>query len=158
MPVSGTLWPILVTFFTSMLPGLELRAGIPAGVALGLDTPTAVVVAVLGNILQIAGALVVIEWAYRQCTRIPLLNRWLTTAEGTVGPYRTWIRRYGWLGLALFVSLPLPGSGIWGGTVLARLLQVSAPGLWLGLSLGVAGAGIVMGLLTEGAFTIFRLF
>ena len=41
------------TFFISMLPVVELRLGLPYGIALGLDYPLALTAAVLGNMLPV---------------------------------------------------------------------------------------------------------
>ena len=52
MEFLGTyLGKILTTFFISMVPVLELRGAIPAGVASGLDIFTSTIVSVIGNML-----------------------------------------------------------------------------------------------------------
>lgn len=152
------LGKVLLTFGASLVPGLELRAGIPTGVALGLPIPVAVAVSVIGNMLQIVMALYLIELTYRNASRFPRIQRWLKQTEEQVGRHRTLIRRYGWIGLAAFVLLPLPGTGAWGGAVLARLLQVSAVGVWLGLSLGIALSGVLVGAAVHGGLKVFSLF
>jgi len=151
------LWPALVAFAASLVPGLELRAGIPTGVALGLPTPVAVIVSVFGNVLQILAALYLIERAYRYAERFPRVHAWLTKTENQVKRHRHLITRFGWIGIALFVLLPLPGTGVWGGAVLARLLRLSVTGIWLGLSTGIAVSGVLVGAAVHGAFTLIRL-
>ena len=42
-----------MTFLISMLPVVELRLGLPYGVAIGLNYPQAVIAAVLGNLLPV---------------------------------------------------------------------------------------------------------
>lgn len=158
MPMTDLLGKVFLTFVASLVPGLELRAGIPTGVVLGLPIPVAVVVSVAGNILQIVMALYLIEWVYRHATRFPRIERWLKQTEELVVRHRSLIQRYGWIGLAAFVLLPLPGTGAWGGAVLARLLQVSVAGVWLGLSLGIALSGVLVGVAVHGALTMFSLF
>ncbi|MFZ5827238.1 MAG: COG2426 family protein [Bacillota bacterium] len=155
--MADLLWPILVTFATSLIPGLELRAGIPAGLALGLPTTTAVAVAVAGNVLQIPLVLLVLNWAYRHGARFPLVDRWLRKTEAQVERHRPLIRRLGWIGVTIFVLLPLPATGVWGGGVLARLLQLTGGGLWFGLSLGIALSGLLMGAAAQGAISVWRL-
>ena len=48
-----TVGKIVATFFISMAPVVELRAGLPYGIALGLDYPVALAAAVLGNLLPV---------------------------------------------------------------------------------------------------------
>lgn len=156
--MADLLGKVLLTFGTSLVPGLELRAAIPTGVALGLPMPVAVVVSVIGNMMQIAMALYLIERVYRHAARFPRVQRWLRRTEEQVGQHRVLIRRYGWIGLAAFVLLPLPGTGAWGGAVLARLFQVSATGIWLGISLGIAISGVLVGAIVHGGLRVLSLF
>lgn len=155
--MTDLLGKILLTFGASLVPGLELRAGIPTGVALGLPIPVAVSVSVIGNMVQIVMAPYLIDWAYRHAARFPRMQRWLKHVEEQAGRHRTLIKRYGWIGLAAFVVLPLPGTGAWGGAVLARLLAVSPAGVRAGLSLGIALSGLLMGVAVHGGLRFFSL-
>lgn len=145
---------MLATLAVSMVPLLELRAGIPLGVALGLPTHTATALGITGNILQIQIAVIAVAWGYRQCARLPRVARWLEKTEAQVTRHHSLIRNWGWLGLAAFVLLPLPGTGVWGGVLLSRLLGVGAASVWAGLSLGIAASGLLFGLGTHGAFSL----
>lgn len=138
-----------------MVPLLELRAGIPLGVALGLPTGVATLTAILGNLTQVPLARWIVALAYRFAARFAIADRWLKKTEAQTQRYASWIRRWGWLGLAVFVLLPLPGTGVWGGVVLSRLLGLGAGSIWLGLSLGVAVSGAIFGLGTHGALSLF---
>lgn len=155
--MTDLLGKALITFAASLIPGLDLRAGIPTGVALGLPVPVAVMVSVAGNIVHILVALFLIDWVYRNAARFPRIQRWLTQTQQTGDRYRPLIQRYGWIGLAVFVLLPLPGTGAWGGVVLARLLQVSAGSMWLGISLGIALSGAIVGAGVAGVVKLFSL-
>jgi uncharacterized membrane protein len=150
------LLAIVATILISSIPGLELRAGIPVGVAMGLSTPTAIAVGTLGNALQIPVALVVVAWAYRHMHRFPRVHKWVTQTEAKIDRHKKLIARWGWLGLAFFVVLPLPGTGVWGGVVLARLLHMARLPIYLGLVLGLSISAIVFGLGTHGAFSVVR--
>jgi len=150
-------WPVLATFATSLIPGLELRAGIPAGLALGLPLSAAVAISVFGNSLQIVAALFLVNRAYRYAARLPRVHRWLEKMETQVKRHGPLIRRYGWIGLAAFVLLPLPATGVWGGVVLARILHLTATGVWMGLSLGIALSGLIVGAAASGALALWRL-
>ncbi|HYG60621.1 MAG TPA: small multi-drug export protein, partial [Symbiobacteriaceae bacterium] len=99
-----------------------------------------------------------VAWGYRQVSRLPRVHRWLERAEAQTGRYKGLIQRWGWLGLAAFVLLPLPGTGVWGGVVLSRLLGVATLPLWFGLSIGVALSGLVFGAGTQGAMALIQLF
>lgn len=145
---------MLATLAVSMIPLLELRAGIPLGVALGLPTHIATALGILGNIMQIQVAVIAVAWAYRRCARLPRVQKWLEKTENQVARHKQLIRTWGWLGLTAFVLLPLPGTGVWGGVLLSRLLNVSGVSIWAGLSLGIAASGLLFGLGTHGAFSL----
>ena len=51
----------LTTFFISMLPIVELRAGLPYGIALGLDYPLALTAALVGNMIPVPFILIFIR-------------------------------------------------------------------------------------------------
>ena len=42
-----------MTFLISMLPVVELRLGLPYGIAIGLDYPLALLLAIVGNLLPV---------------------------------------------------------------------------------------------------------
>ncbi|HLN62798.1 MAG TPA: small multi-drug export protein [Symbiobacteriaceae bacterium] len=150
------LFDLLSTFLISMVPLLELRAGIPLGVAMGLPTAAATAAAILGNLTQVPIARWMVDLAYRFASRLAVADRWLKKTEAQTSRYASWIQRWGWVGLTVFVLLPLPGTGVWGGVVLSRLLGLGAGSIWLGLGLGVAISGAIFGLGTHGALAVFE--
>lgn len=138
---------ILYTFFISMLPIIELRGGEPIGVAMGLDIPTAFVVAILGNLLPIPFVLLFIR---------KFIN-WLKPQKNALGKFATWlddkgkrgankIGKYEFWEVLIFVAIPFPGTGAWTGALIAVFLNMP---FWKALSaivIGVIIAGIVMGI------------
>lgn len=70
-----TLGKIVATFFISMAPVVELRAGLPYGIALGLDYPVALAAAVLGNLLPVPFIIVFIR-RLAPAEAFPLRGRW----------------------------------------------------------------------------------
>lgn len=153
MPTTDQILAVLAAFGVGFTPMLELRFGILIG--LGLDGPPGAVIpaAVIGNILQLFFALPAIRWADRYGRRWARVGAWLERVEAGAAKYRHWIARYGWLGLILFVVVPLPGTGIWGGAIVGRLLRMSERALWLGLASGVAVSGALFGLGSWGVFS-----
>jgi uncharacterized membrane protein len=56
----------------------------------------------------------------------------------------TGVERWGWLGIAVFVAIPLPITGAWTGTLGAWILGVSKQRTMAAVFLGVIGAGAVV--------------
>jgi uncharacterized membrane protein len=151
----GVFWASATTFATSLIPGLELRVGIPTGLAMGLPTLAAIAIAVLGNTLQVPIAIRLVDWAYRNSKRFPRVQAWLAKTEAQLQRHQPLMRRWGWIGLAVFVVLPLPATGVFGGVILSRLLQIPVAGVWAGIALGIALSGAVFGLGAHGLFSLF---
>ena len=64
------------------------------------------------------------------------------------------VRRYGWWGLVLLVAVPLPGTGVWTGSLLAVLLRRT---FWFSASAIVLGgviASLVVALITGGIVVV----
>ena len=64
---STTLGKLIATFFISMAPIIELRGGLPYGIALGLDYPVALAAAVLGNMVPVPFIIVYIRHVFTCC-------------------------------------------------------------------------------------------
>ena len=59
--------------------------------------------------------------------------------------------------LLLFVGIPIPGTGAWTGTLAASFLNMGIKSTALSVSLGVIMAGVIMGTLSTGVFSIIGL-
>ena len=70
--------------------------------------------------------------------------------EKKVENKREQIDKYGYLGLALFVGIPLPGTGAWTGSLLAVMLGMNKKKSFLFILIGVLMAAIIMSILSYG--------
>jgi uncharacterized membrane protein len=144
--------PPLVVFLISLLPILELRGGMVAAALLGLPWGLALLVSLLGNMLPVPFIILFIRRFLAFLRRggpFRPLALWLER-KGTDGGARLQNRypRSLWLGLCLFVAVPLPGTGAWTGALIAALLDLDARKSTPAICLGVLGAGGVMLFLT----------
>ncbi|MFA5536320.1 MAG: small multi-drug export protein [Bacillota bacterium] len=148
--VSGLprLWAI---FLLAMFPIIELRGAIPLAIAWNLPPLSSFWVAALGNIIPIFPLLYFLEpvslWLGRQFNFFKNFFEWVF-ARGR--RHKGKIERYGYWGLALFVAIPIPGTGVWVGSVIAFLLGLSAIPSFLAMTLGVVVAGFIMMALSLG--------
>ena len=60
------------------------------------------------------------------------------------------IQKYAYLGLFLFVGIPLPGTGAWTGSLIAALLEMDNKKSFGIIVLGVIMAGIIISILSYG--------
>ena len=132
----------LATVLISMLPVIELRGGLPAGVAMGLPLREAFFAALL--LFARRG----FAWVR---AHIPRLGRWVDRIERKAWSKSDKVVRYQAWGLLLFVAVPLPGTGAWTGALIAALLDLRLKLAVPAITAGVFLAGIIISLLTYGA-------
>ena len=149
------LGKLLLTFFISMLPVIELRGGLPAGVAMGLPIPEAFVAALLGNMLPVPFAILFVRPLFRWVrVHIPALGSFVTRLEKRAYAKSKNVKKYETWGLLLFVAIPLPGTGAWTGALIASILNMRIKRAVPVIFLGVVIAGLIMTALTYGAVTV----
>jgi len=144
------------TMLVSMVPVVELRGGIPFGVARGLPVWAAYLAAIIGNILPVPFILVYIrrifQWMRR---RLPRLNRLVDKLEKKAHLKGQKVTKYKYLGLMLFVAIPLPGTGAWTGALAAAFLDMPLRKAIPSIFTGVLVAGIAISILTFGVASLF---
>ncbi len=133
----------LTSFLISMVAVVELRGGLPYGIALGLPYPLALTAAVLGNMLPVPFIIVYIQRIFAWLRRIwKKLDGMITSLEERADRKGDKVRRYGLLGLVILVAIPLPGTGAWTGALVAALLRMklkeSVPAIFLGVLIAAA--------------------
>ncbi|MDE6899615.1 MAG: small multi-drug export protein [Oscillospiraceae bacterium] len=152
----GPVGEFCFTILVSMVPIVELRGGIPFGVTLGLPVWAAYLAAVIGNILPVPFILVYIrrifQWMRR---RLPRLNRLVDKLERKAHLKGRRVTKYKYLGLMLFVAIPLPGTGAWTGALAAAFLDMPLRKAIPSIFAGILIAGIVISILTFGVASLF---
>ncbi|MBS7226903.1 MAG: small multi-drug export protein [Oscillospiraceae bacterium] len=134
-----------------MLPVVELRGGLPAGVALGLPIPLSFAASLLGNMLPVPFVILfarpVFQWVR---AHIPALGSFVTKLETRAYAKSKNVKKYEAWGLLIFVAIPLPGTGAWTGALIASVLNMRLKRAVPVIFLGVIIAGSIMTVLTYG--------
>lgn len=142
---SNDLGEMFFTTLVSMVPIIELRGGVPFGTALGLSPGQALGAAIIGNMLPIPFIIVYIRrifyWMRR---RSPRLNRLVDKLEKKAHLKGQKVTKYKYIGLWLFVAIPLPGTGAWTGALAAAFLDMPLRKALPSIFLGVITAGLIM--------------
>ena len=150
---------ILIVFFVSMVPLIELRGAIPYGVLYGLPLWLTFVVAIIGNILPVPViyflARKVLVWGQDK----PVIGRFfafcLRKGEAAGEKLKAKAGRGLFWALLLFVGIPLPGTGAWTGALIAAVLDMRLKRAVPVIFLGVVIAGLAITLLTHGVTLLF---
>ncbi len=151
--------PYLLVLLLSMVPVLELRAALPMGLLVyDMNPVVAFLLSFIGNMLPVPFLVV---WG-RQ------VLEWLASYKTIGAPFR-WILRLGekkvakmhrtlFLGLMLFVAVPLPGTGAWTGALIALTLNLKLRKAIPPIALGVFVAGIIVAIASFAGGGLAELF
>lgn len=147
---------VFITFLISMLPVVELRGGLPYGIALGLDYPMALAAAVIGNMVPVPFIIVYIRHVF---TWLRKRSKWwdekITRLEKKAHLKGRVVRKYSTIGLCILVAIPLPGTGAWTGALVAAVLDMRLKKAIPAIFLGVCIAAAIMTMVTFGLIHIF---
>lgn len=147
---SATFGKEILVFIISMLPILELRGGILAAALLDMDPIVSYIVCVIANIIVIPIALFFLDFIFKVLRKIKFFDKIITKIENKCLSKKEQLDKYGYLGLVLFVGIPIPGTGAWTGCFLASLLGMDKKKSFLSAMLGVILASIIMMILSFG--------
>ena len=146
----------IFTMLVSMLPVIELRGGIPFGVALGLPYYLAFPAAVAGNLIPAPIIVVYIRRIFMLMRRhLPRLNFLVDRLEKKAHLKGKKVQKFQYLGLWLFVAIPLPGTGVWTGAMAAAFLDMRLKKAMPAITMGVLTAGGIMLALTHVGVNLF---
>ena len=142
----------LVMFIISLMPILELRGGLIAASLMDAPMWTSFLVCFIGNILPIPFILWFITRIFDFLKkRNGKLGKIVVKLEQKANSKKDQIERLKYLGLVLFVGIPLPGTGAWMGSLIANFLDLPAKKAVPVIILGVFTAGVIMLALTAVA-------
>ena len=141
-----------------MVPISELRGAIPIAVAVyHLPIWSAFLLAVLGNLIPIIFVIWGLDLLINKLLihRIYIFNRFFTWLfERTRRKYSRKIEILGGLALAIFVAIPLPGTGVWTGALIAFVFGIPLKRAFISIGAGVIVAGIIVTLITLGIINL----
>ena len=150
----------LLVFIVSMVPVIELRGAIPIGVGLGVPEPLALLIAIVGNMIPV-------PFIYKFSRKLLELGQ--TSKLKLIKKFCNFCMKKGeraglklqkktgdgiYLALFLFVGIPIPGTGVWTGTLAASLLDLDYKKTIKAIICGVLLAGTIMLAISFGLFSL----
>jgi uncharacterized membrane protein len=145
---------ILHVMILSITPLAELRIAIPYGITKGLHPLVALTAAVVATWLVIVPMFLILDLFYeRFLARVSLIRRFV---EEVRNRGRVYVERWGVVGVGVYVSLPLPGPGIYSGVVLAWLFGLPRRQASVSLALGVLASGLLVAAISTPVIALIR--
>jgi len=148
---------MIFTLLVSMVPVIELRGAIPFGHnVLGLGIWPTFFASVIGNIIPVPFIIVYIRRIFQWMRRtLPRLDSLVDSLEQKAHLKGRTVSKYKYLGLMIFVAIPLPGTGAWTGALAAAFLDMRLRRALPSVAMGVMIAGVLISILSFGLGALF---
>ncbi len=135
----------IFTMLWSLSPLGEAKVGIPYGLLHDLNPLMVLIVAVLANIFVFPMMMfflnslniLLTRWVWYKKSAIWVAKRAKKGSGDALG-------KYGYVGLALFVMIPLPGTGVYAGTIATYLFKMDTKKAFLANSIGITISSLIV--------------
>ena len=146
---------IIGIFLISLLPVIELRGSIPIGYYQGLPWYTNMITSIIGNLLPVPFILLFVVKVFEFMKKRKIMVGFIEKIEKRAMSRSDSIANKEFIGLMLFVAIPLPGTGAWTGALIAALLQFNRKKSFMYICIGVL---IAASLVTLGVYGVIGSF
>jgi uncharacterized membrane protein len=125
------------------MPIIELRGAIPVGLSYGMSIFHAFMLSYFGSLIPVPFIVFafrpVMEWLRKGLLK-PVVEK-ISDRALLKGQK---VQKYGFFGLIILVAIPLPGTGVWTGTLAATLLDMRFKWILPAVMIGNLIAGIIV--------------
>lgn len=142
--------------FTAALPIIEIKGAIPLGLSMGMNPWHTLFISLVGSIIPVPFILFGIRPVFNWLKRAAFFHKLTESIELKTLNKSHRIQKYGVWGLFLFVAIPLPGTGVWTGSLAAVLLDIRFKWAFPAILIGNLVAGIIIFSLSNGIMGLFR--
>ena len=146
---------VIGIFLISLLPVIELRGSIPVGYYQGLPWYTNMITSIIGNLLPVPFILLFVVKVFEFMKKRNIMVGFIEKIEKRAMSRSNSIANKEFIGLMLFVAIPLPGTGAWTGALIAALLQFNRKKSFMYICIGVL---IAASLVTLGVYGVIGSF
>jgi uncharacterized membrane protein len=135
----------LIVVIIAVLPIVELRGALPIAInVFNMPWYWAYLLAVIGNMLPVPILLLFFEALARVISKVEIGKRLVNWVLERTRRHGKFIERYERIGLMLFVSIPLPFTGAWTGSIAAFLMGMKFRYSFLSILCGVLISGTIV--------------
>lgn len=144
----------LAVLITAAMPIIELRGAIPFGIALGFSPLNSFFLSLFGSMVPVPLLIWLIRPVFAYLRQQERLCRWIDLlCERSLAKSQS-VQKYGFWGLIIFVGIPLPGTGVWSGALVATLLEMPVKSALPAIFIGNLLAGIAVMIISYGALAL----
>lgn len=150
------IWLILL----AVLPISEVRGSIPYGILVGLPITAVIIVSILANIIAGIVAYFFLDRLVKLFFNFGLFKKYyLKIVERSQIKIKEAVDKYGWIGVAIFIGIPLPFTGAWTGALGSYLIGLEKKKTIIAIILGVLIAAVLVSItMLTGVEVLKRFF
>lgn len=137
-----------------MIPIIEQKVAIPVGILAQMDALQVYFLTLIGAILPAPFIILFVKAIFQYLKRFKGFERIVDKLERRALSKSEQVEKYKMIGLLLFVAIPLPGTGVWTGSLIAALLGVDKKQAILAVVLGAILCGLIILIFTQGMANI----
>ncbi|MFA4934908.1 MAG: small multi-drug export protein [Candidatus Methanoperedens sp.] len=158
LAIFSSIPPWLAVILIAALPIAELRLSIPTAIlAYGFSPFSAFFLSVIGNMLPVIPLLLFLEPVSNYLRKWHIWDVFFTWLfNRTHHKHSANFEKYGSIGLAVFVGIPLPATGAWTGCAAAFVFGFKFRNALIAIFAGVLMAGIIVTVLTVTGIGLFN--
>ena len=147
----------VIIFIISMLPLIELRGSIPVGLMMDFSPLMVFLLTFPASLIPAPFISLLIKKVFEFLeTRSKFFNKLIERIiHRTNRKHREKIDKYGLWGLFIIVAIPLPGTGVWSGSLAAALFDFKFKSALMVIVIGNFIAAIAILLISMGALSFF---
>jgi len=146
----------MAVMITAAMPVVEVKVAIPMGIGMGLTPWNSTFFSFLGSIVPVPFILLGIRPLFNFLKHTKLFKTMIQKiTTKTIHKTSHLVHKYGPWALLLFVAIPLPGTGVWTGSLAAALLDIRFKLAFPAIVVGNAIATVLIATLTLGVFKLF---
>ncbi len=150
-------YDLIIIIVVSLLPGVEARGAIPVAFALGVNPLVGFIIVYLASSSASIPIIYLLETVEEKIIRKSRRLSWLYD-KLLVGVRKRALKvsryRLIYVGLGLYVAIPLPLTGVWTGSLIAYLLGLNPVKSIITIFLGNLAASILVFLIVSGIVTL----
>lgn len=129
----------------SLSPFGESKVGIPYGISQGVNSYLVFITCFLANVLVFPIMMFFLENVNNKLVHWrPYKKVAVWVAKRAKSGTGSKINRFGFFGLALFVMLPVPGTGVYAGSIAAYLFQIERKKAFVANSVGIFFSSLII--------------
>lgn len=143
---------LITSFLITLIPGIELRGGLPLAISYALENNIPIFLIFI-SIILINIALIFFVFYFLDKIHEKLLGwefyrghfeKYLKRIQKKIDKFEKRKSETEFILLALFVAVPIPGTGAWSGSLISWILGLDRKKSILAISIGVTIAGTII--------------